>query len=669
MPRINSWWRSFIIGLVIIASIPNIVSPQPSYAQAPFEVVFGRVKEFLTQQIGRDFIVVEYTYELQTWPDASFGCPVPGVSYTQEAVQGFNWSITIDGGQALEVHSNTDGTSVVLCTPIDRSLLINYRSFQSEAFVVDYPETWQTVTDNLAYVAGFFPNGIESCDTAGMIVVQLEQFGSNANALLNETVKQAGLVQSLGIATPVGTNGLTITYQNVCDAVIRQNRATAFPLPDGTGGFVVIQFSSVAESQSWNDVFLSIATSFQLIGNLTSAGGDTTPEAEDLDPVKLIGGYALAHNFVTELYIGALGDIPGFRITYNETKDRQFSFSSDGIYVAYAEPEPVNEGRRIETVEGGTGRPTTVARGVTDHYPPAWSPDARILAYIKHSDDGENLEIHTVNANRQDDTLLGTLQAPADCEPAETVYVSEKLYWQESGPQGNHYTLAWLPDDRFLITAGCNGAGLVLWSANADSIAIVGENDVELRRAVISSDRVRAAALDADGNLYLIELMTGETSLVEIEAKPDQMAWSNDGKQLFYTTLTQADSVTVDDEAFASRGENLLKVYPYESIINDLTINALNLESGQSTVLWQGQGYAVGRLVPAPNGIGLLFTLVPSDREFIDGFRRSLSYEELRFLLPETVIYWLPPNGGMAQLIMYSSQPVLAPVLTNSNNQ
>jgi len=48
------------------------------------------------------------------WNDASLGCPVPGVSYAQVIVPGFN--LVFDhNGESVEVHSNTDGSQLAAC--------------------------------------------------------------------------------------------------------------------------------------------------------------------------------------------------------------------------------------------------------------------------------------------------------------------------------------------------------------------------------------------------------------------------------------------------------------------------------------------------------------------------------------------------------------------------
>jgi hypothetical protein len=52
--------------------------------------------------------------ELVTWPDASLGCPQPGVGYTQALVPG--WRMTVQaGGVSLLYHANLRGTRWLHC--------------------------------------------------------------------------------------------------------------------------------------------------------------------------------------------------------------------------------------------------------------------------------------------------------------------------------------------------------------------------------------------------------------------------------------------------------------------------------------------------------------------------------------------------------------------------
>jgi hypothetical protein len=109
------------------------------------------------------------------------------------------------------------------------------------------------------------------------------------------------------------------------------------------------------------------------------------------------------------------------------------------------------------------------------------------------------------------------------------------------------------------------------------------------------------------------------------------------------------------------RALQFLNRFPYTSQLNLIGLNQLDIASTVSTSLWQGQGYAIGRIVPAPTDAGVVFSLVPSDRAYVDAFIQNLDVTELRLRLPETQIYWIAANSTEAKRVLVSSQPVFAP--------
>jgi hypothetical protein len=198
---------------------------------------------------------------------------------------------------------------------------------------------------------------------------------------------------------------------------------------------------------------------------------------------------------------------------------------------------------------------------------------------------------------------------------------------------------------------------LAIWNADDGSTLDLG---ADLRRAVVSPDRSQIAALGESGAAFLVNPATGERTALDLPDAPDQLAWGGDGRTLYYSTLTPGEPFVVSDPALQNRAERLLKVFPYESALNPVSIAAIDLTTGVATPWWQGQAYAVGQMAVAPNNAGMVFSLIPSDREYILAFSQNAEYADLRFLLPETQLYWLPPGGGEPRLIAVSSQPAFA---------
>ncbi len=84
-------------------------------ASTEFMKVETAARTFLDEEMSIDSASPTLaSIERVDWSDASLGCPVPGVSYAQVIVPGFN--LVFDhNGESVEVHSNTDGSQLAAC--------------------------------------------------------------------------------------------------------------------------------------------------------------------------------------------------------------------------------------------------------------------------------------------------------------------------------------------------------------------------------------------------------------------------------------------------------------------------------------------------------------------------------------------------------------------------
>jgi hypothetical protein len=339
-------------------------------------------------------------------------------------------------------------------------------------------------------------------------------------------------------------------------------------------------------------------------------------------------------------------------------------FSSDGQYLAYIEPDFINGGERLEV--GTINSPRfTISSDIVPTFPATWSPNTATLAFLTptENESGEDgmllLDVHTSTLTDIDNQpLLGQIPFIDDCDEETTAYISERLYWQETGVRGNAFTFEWLPDDRFLFTMRCDGTGLAIWTPTEDSVEILGEN---LRRPTLAPDRTQLAAIDENRGVQLVNLQTGTLTPLTLDFPADQIALSVDGRKLYYTNLFPSDdALVVNDPSLEATTTNVLGTFPYESRQNTVSILEFNLATGDTTTIWQGQAFAVGRMIAAPNNAGVLFSLIPSDHEFTLAFIQEDDATTLRFSRPETELYWLYPSSNEAQLIAVASQPVIS---------
>lgn len=647
------------IGILVFLSIVFLhVVPRPTYAQVPLDTVLGRVKDYLSQQLGRDFIVVEYTYALRTWPDASLGCPEPGRSYPQEEVRGYQWTLKINNDPTTyELRSNLDGTLIVLCTPIDRTLNINYLEHQTETFVVPYPDSWLAVPDVTNNSVLIAPNGVKVCDQPGMRVTYRPSVGS-ADLLLNETILMAGVVQAMGVRTAIGTTGTTLTvlYQTPCDTLLLQYRTSAVMVPASGSGFLIEQWTPLTNYEQWATNFLYMLENFQAFG--IRVGGGVVQAA----PSVTVDDYPLAFTFVEDIYVGTLGDLPGAAMTFGGLPQRRgAAFSQDAEFVAYIDRDNLSNSDRLE-IAAGVARSRIIATGIAPRFPLSWSTQTSMLAYLVTPQvvdaDAPTItyEIYTVIGTGENRERKGAITINQNCSLPENPYQTERLYWQETGDNGNALTFVWLPDGRFLYSMNCDGSGLAIWNPATNAVQVLGEG---LRRAAITTDRMRVAALDENGALIIVNLTSGEITPITLEDTLDQLAWSADGTMLYYSVLMPTEVVMLDDPANEARAQSILGRFPYTSVMNIISLMGYDFATETSRLMWQGQGYAIGRMFGVSGNGGVVFSLVPSDRSYLEAFLQNLDTTELRFRLPETQIYWLSPDSVEPRLLLVGSQPVL----------
>lgn len=645
---------ALLIGLcLLLICLP--ASNRSGAQSAPSQEALERVQDYLRTQYGTDFVLLSYNWRQQTWPDTSLGCPRLGFSYEQREVQGWAWELTLNDNNAYVLHSNGDASIVVLCSEIDRSVTLRFDTYQNSDFVIEYPETWQVTANEDFSDVVLSPTGTVDCSLAGLQVL-FQPVAGNANTMLDGVLQRAGFVENIGVRVPIGErpDALALGYQAPCDQNLTQYRVGAFPDSFTGSGYLVIERAPLDEYNLWATVFDRILRSFRLTDTLESL-----PELETtVSPTQVLENFPLAHIFVDDVYIGTFNQLPGQGLTVGgERYRRSLRFSEDGVYLAYVEVEPSDGTARLE-IDGMTIRRTRVGEPLAPFFPPAWSPNASRVAFAEAADAG--LVIRSVDpidpVNIQ---TIGTI--PFDyalCPSLEDQTIPEQRYTQETGPDGNGFSFVWLLDNRFLYTTNCDGTGLAIWNPADGNIQDLG---ADLRRAQLTPQRSQLAAIGAETEVYVIDLSGGERTLVPLDVEAEQLGWSENGRFVYISNSRPADSgFVIDAPALEDRALELLGAFPYTSVLNTLSLIEFDLNRGSTRTVWQGQGFALGRIVTAPNNAGLLFTLIPSDRQFATGFIQQLDPISLRVQRPETELYWLSPTTEESRLLAVSAYPVFA---------
>lgn len=652
MNQPNYTLKIFAILLLVCAILPTNLMPLPHavHAQTSVDVVLQRVKEYFAQQLGRNFTLVNYTYQFSTWQDSSLGCPIAGTTYIQGAVQGYIWRFTIDQDPTTyELHSDADGSTVVLCTPINRTVPIGFRSYQNTAFIIDYPETWQITESADLTTVLISPDGTKNCANP-KVEIQRKLGIGNADLLLNEVIREAGFVEDLQPATAIGTStALTALYKAICGDVVHQYRATAIPIGVEGDGYVILQSAPLDQYEGWAANFLAILDSFE-ISNGQATSGTTPPPTGDA--IQLLAGYPFAHVFANDVYLGSYVYLPGYGVTNNARRDRRaLNFSPNAQYLAYIEILE-NGNHRLEVSDTGR-RSKILANPVAPDFPAAWSVSGERIAYLAPTNQAGTLTVNTALPTGGDSQSLGTVAFTTGCTTETSPYVAERLYQRETGPFGNTFSFEWLADNRFLYTTSCVGEGLAIWNPADNTSLNLGS---DLRRAVLSPDRQQLLAMAGD-QVVLVDLTNGGRTEIAMLEVADQLVWATN-RTFFYTTATPSgEPFEVSDPTLESRAEEQLGAFPYQSILNTVSIVSYDLNSATATPMWLGQGYAIGKLAIAPNQAGIIFSFIPSDRDMVLGFVQNVEATQLRFAMPETKLYFLAPGATDPSLIAISSQP------------
>lgn len=659
------------IFLVLLGCLIALVGlAVPGHAQDSNEALWRKVEDYFNGRYGSsDYILVSYIYQYQTWQDSSLNCPQAGMVYQPGVVEGYIWTIEINDNNIIasyEVHSNLDASMLVLCTPIDRARLINYRSYQNGVYMLDYPNTWQVGANEDNSQVIISPSGTENCADPGIKIIYRTPVG-NANTMLDDALREAGLVQNIGLRAPVGNDpaALTALFEGPCGGSIVQFRASAFPDESTNSGHLILQWTTLVDYPGWSTVFMHMLETFRL-SNATNSTPVASDPGEVVDSNTLLAGYPLAHLFAQDIFIGEFGDLPGYAITVGSSRARRgLTFSADGQYLAYIDKNASDGTERLDVVSRTFPR-TTISRNILPGSNVAWSLNGATLAFLEAAgevgtDGTRQLTVRsavpTDAANAQN---LGTIPFVDNCETQSTSYVPEQLYWLESGPNGNRFTLEWLPDGRFLYTTHCDGTGLAVWNPADNALQDLGD---DLRRAALTVDRTKIAVVGESGEVYIIDLSTATRTPLPLEFPADQLAWSLDGQILYYSNIFAGQPFEVNDPTLQERAEMLLGAFPYESQLNTVTLIEYSLASGATSTLWQGQAYAIGRIVLAPRNAGLAFTLIPSDREKVMTFVQGGDDIALRFTTPETHLYWISASSPDVQLLAITGEPVFAPMV------
>ncbi len=668
--------RGFVFILLITSIIAGHLSP--SQAQDDVENVRAIVQQWLIQELGKpQLLLIEYTYTGDQWEDSSLGCPKEGETYVQGIVAGYRWTFLFDNMVRYEVRSSFTGTPAVLCGSTNVAPDVQLSTYRSPAFSILVPESWLVYDDTANNAVLFAPQADDVCADPGMRVTLIGRVasGTTPDQQLDQYLAAMGVQDSPTERITAGSFGRATTFESACNDLTRRWRVSAFV--QYGAAYRVEQWAPQDQFDSWNELF------GQMISQFTPSDSVIAPEpTPSADPTADLAGTAIAtpegtpvvdasaplelapiplvHMFVGDVFLGTLNNVPGRSVTNLPTDDQRYlGFSPDGLYVSFINVS-TGQLRALNAAEGLSAR--KLADTVDPAFPPAWSPDSSQIAYVvdtgETNDEGAPIKrIDAVPAGGGEVQTLGTFvfggvcatDDPSPFDPADAPYFKETA--------GQDHTLEWLADNRILFSERCDG-GLAILSTSDQQITELG---ADLRGGALSPEGQRFLTR-ADDGLVLLDFTAWERVNLRIGPNAQQVAWAPDGQNVYYSTETLVDSLTLDDPTIQQRGTAIFGAWPVTIHVYRIELIHLNLTTKTETLLWQSQGRGIGRIAPAPDGSGVLFSQVPSGVLLAEVFQAGGDALAVHETTPQPALYWLPAGQPVAHLLAYSGQPAFAPI-------
>jgi hypothetical protein len=608
----------------------------PAYAQTDAAAVARKAVEFLRSKLPPPFPGVDsYTFSPQTFPDAGLGCPAPGQTFSPVQTPGYKFLFTVKG-VIYEVHTNLDGSAAVLCDSAAVKVETGLVALRTAQFSLPYPEKWVvTQRDANEYYIGVAAQQV--CTQPGQIVTLLGKLpqGKAADSLLDDYLAANRNQQQVGDRAAIGKGGRTMLTQGACtDGSPRSFRVSAY-IAFGQG-YRLVQFTPGPAFNQWADVFSQIAGSFS-----PSATGNP---GQPIDQPKGTSPTLFVHVYRGNLYAAAIDDLPGEPITRDADLYMSSRFytgaqlSPDGKRIIFTDPN------RTGLYLGILGKPTTLSVLSTamgdSGYGPAWAPDGQHVAFIGTD---TPLTVRTVDlAGKPGPAWPVTGQVPcpsrAASSPSATALAADR---------GLDLLFSWVTAESLVLARACNGLGAVRLNMQTGSIAAITQ---PISWPQIAPDRATLAGLVL-GKLALLSL--GDNQLTTLDVNADRVYWGRDALTLYYTTRAQTAPLKLDTTVNG--------IAPFSSGTFELTLHKLDLPSRVDTLLFQGEGYAIGSVAADSSGAGIVFSVVPSEAALLEGIDGGASAIELLRLLPQPMLYWLRTGAEAPTLLAETTQPLFGP--------
>jgi hypothetical protein len=200
-----------------------------------------------------------------------------------------------------------------------------------------------------------------------------------------------------------------------------------------------------------------------------------------------------------------------------------------------------------------------------------------------------------------------------------------------------------------IYTDNCTGIGTSLLNLQTGESV---ELSLDLSRVDVSPDGSRVVGISeaVAAVLTIVDLETLEQIPLGTVATPDQAIWgAND--EIYYSALTPGEMIPNSDTPLVVESSGMAEIYR-----NQVAIHRVDLDEASDTTLYTGDAYAIGRMVAAPDGETLFFTIIPDTESWIEAINNGMlapgleDFEQGRAYFPVSV-YRLAIEDGHVELV------------------
>ncbi|MFW5772594.1 MAG: hypothetical protein ACOCZH_04645 [Phototrophicaceae bacterium] len=290
------------------------------------------------------------------------------------------------------------------------------------------------------------------------------------------------------------------------------------------------------------------------------------------------------------------------------------------------------------------------------HCPPTFSADGSRVIYAIESPDAitqggdgiPRMPMRVVSQELRPDAPtepLGTFDFGVGCGGGSP-FPMDAIYNMEAGFGGRALTLV-RTEFGILHSLDCAGGGLGLLDLDTGESATLA---ADVSRVRLSPDGRQAAAVRG-GSLVIFNLANRDNRSIGVSVAPDQIAWG-DNSTIFYSvrTLVGAPLPLSSEEAqalAANLGLSADNIPQY-----NVAIYRVDLGSGQDSSVYNGPGWAVGRMFASQGS--LYFSVIPNGEGWVEAIASgSIDFSDPRSYIQEqravsVTLLRIPLGGGSA---------------------